>query len=404
MLEAEEEQYVEDQGKQRKATERGRPPLDFSSIDLDLLSLSPLSLIRMISATPAPSIELSLFGAMEAPTASISAQRNVEQLETHLEGLCGRPGSKVAEREVRVRCPAGGELRLCRAMRTVSSRTKASSPPSSSPSSVFDLSSAATTEWTLTQVGPPVRGRGAATLSALARPVTGIVATSGGEARVAGRHAPAFFASAGFALDFTPPGGAAAAAGDSGSSCGEVFRTGRRYRLFRSGGGGGGTGGSGTGSQGGVAAAAAAAAAHPASKSSGAAETEQISKGGASSSGSGVVVTVSLTESFSPLLPGESLSSALSPAASEAEGAAAADAAALGAAAGCCSFVSFGAPSTSTSSPPPPPPLESVSPRCPGFLLVSVTAVASESDYAAAAAQVGALAEVLRPWVELRKQ
>jgi len=365
----------------------------------------------MISATPPPSIEVSLFGAIEAPTASIGAQRNVEQLETHLEGLCGRPGSKVAEREVRVRCPAGGELRLCRAMKTVSTSRKASSfssLPSSSPPSVFDLSSAATTEWTLTQVGPPVRGRGAATLSALARPVTGILTSNslgssssfGGEARVAGRHSPAFFASAGFALDFTPPSGAAA--GESGSSCGEVFRTGRRYRLFRSGGGGSGGGSGGSGGQSG--AAAAAAAAHPASKSSGAAETEQISKGGASSSGSGVVVTVSLTESFSPLLPGESLSSALSPAASEAEGAAAADVAALGAAAGCCSFVSF-APSNSTStSTSSPPPLESVSSRCPGFLLVSVTAVASESDYAAAAAQVGALAEVLRPWVELRKQ
>ena len=45
-----------------------------------------------------------------------------------------------------------------------------------------------------------------------------------------------------------------------------------------------------------------------------------------------------------------------------------------------------------------------VAPRVPGLVLGSVTAVASESDYAAAAAQVGALAEVLRPWVELRKQ
>ena len=330
----------------------------------------------MISATPPPSIEVSLFGAVEAPSTSSRARENLQQLETYLEGISGRPGTEVAEREVRIKCLAGGELRLCRPMQVPSSL--------SSPSSVFDLSSAAT-EWTLAQVGPPLRGRGAATLSVLARPVTGITtsslssSSSGAgvvEACVAGRHVPAFFASAGFALDFS-----------SGDNGGEVFRTGRRYRLFRS--GPGKSAGAGAGAQGAAAA----------SKSSGAAETEQISKGGASSAGSGVLVTVSLTESFAPLLPGESLSSALSPGAAAAEGAAAADAAALGAAAASSSFVCVSSPSSSSSTAAEP-----VSQRFPGLVLVSVTAVASEADYAAAAAQVGALAEVLRPWVELRKQ
>ena len=393
----------------------------------------------MISATPPPSIEVSLFGAVDAPSTSAKAKENLEKLETFLEGLSGRPGRRVAEREVRIRCPAGGELRLRRQMVDVvsSSSSSSSSPACSSPASAFDLSSAAT-EWTLTQAGPPLRGRGAATLAALARPVTGVVTPSAGagggggvggagdlyassslsvlapcssgagvEACVAGRHAPAFFASAGFALDFSSPSSGDGGGGGGGGGGGEVFRTGRRYRLFRSGGVGGGGGAAG-GAAGGQGASAAAAAS---TRTSGPAETEQLSKGGGAGPGGsggsgGVLVTVSLTESFSPLLPGESLSSALSPGAAGAEGAAAADAAALGAAAACSSFVPFArskgaAAETAEASPPP---LEPVAPRFPGLVLVSVTAVASESDYAAAAAQVGALAEVLRPWVELRKQ
>ena len=210
----------------------------------------------MISATPPPSIEVSLFGAVDAPSTSAKAKENLEKLETFLEGLSGRPGRRVAEREVRIRCPAGGELRLRRQMVDVvsSSSSSSSSPACSSPASAFDLSSAAT-EWTLTQAGPPLRGRGAATLAALARPVTGVVTPSAGagggggvggagdlfassslsvlapcssgagvEACVAGRHAPAFFASAGFALDFSSPSSGDGGGGGGGGGGGRRTR------------------------------------------------------------------------------------------------------------------------------------------------------------------------------------